>query len=591
MKHKLFTLARWSALPVLALLAAGLAPAQLTPEQREADFRTLVSSVSKFYGPLDWKRELQKRDPLDMTPWLERIRRAPNDVEFLQILAEYVASLEDGHIAFQVPSNFVADLGVRFDLYEGVPRVWSVTARYPADQFPGLRIGSELVSFNGEPAMDVVRRQARIENAGFERSALRRALIRLTLRQQLFDPKAIEAPDRVAVVLRSPEGITYTHELTYTKTGVPFLRFPPSENPKGGSSLNPSATEFEPTPALQTEANLMEPFAKAAVNSRLFSPDPEVQTNQAIGIRNPVYTLPPDFVQRRGRLASDLLFSGTYVADGLRIGLVRIGTFLFPNSAQALRELDEELTFMQANVDGLVVDVSRNNGGVANLVLDMTRRFMSRPFYYVPSQYLPRQRFLLNLNLITDAVRQANAETWVQQTWQSSLNQYREAYDRTERTLTGPMPFIVSTEVGALAWGPTIQENLPLGLFTKPMIVVADDLSVSGGDVFPALFQDNERAPVFGFRTGGLGASVFGVAASPLALPYSEVNYQLSDALMLRRQPISVPGYPVTRYIENVGVHPDIPYDSQTLENLTGGFRPYVAAITRAIVDHVRRSR
>ncbi len=504
----------------------------------------------------------------------------------MQILAEYLASLEDGHIFFQIPSNFVADLGVRFDLYEGVPRVWAVPARYPQDQFPGLRIGAELVSFNGEPAMDVVRRFAKIEPFGFERGILRRALLRLSLRQQVFDPKAVEAPDRVTVQLRTADGILHTHELTYLKTGRPLLRFPSTENPK---DLVAARSSLDDTPT--TEVLWMEPFGKAAWSAQVLSPDPDVRANQSFAMRNPVYTLPEGFVLRRGRLGSDLLFSGTYVADGVRLGLLRIGTFSFQNPNQALRELDEELAFMQANVDGLIVDVSRNNGGLANLTLDMMRRFMSAPFYFPPSQYLPRQRFLQNLSIIADTTRQLNTETWVQQTWQSSLNQYQETYERGGRTLTGPMPFIVSTEIGPLGWGPTIQENIPLGLYTKPMIVVADELSVSAADVFPALFQDNGRAPVFGFRTAGLGASVLGIGVQPLSLPYSEMNFQLSEALGLRRQPISVPGYPTSRYIENVGVHPDIPYDSQTLDNLINGFRPYVEAFTRAAVEHVRRSR
>lgn len=83
-----------------------------------------------------------------------------------------------------------------------------------------------------------------------------------------------------------------------------------------------------------------------------------------LGSRNPVFRagLPADFVQRLGKSPGDFHFSGTYQSDGYTIGYLRVPHFS-PSASQAMRELEAEISYFQANTDGLVVDVMRNPGG------------------------------------------------------------------------------------------------------------------------------------------------------------------------------------------------------------------------------------
>ena len=60
---------------IFALISAGslLQAQNLTPAQKDADFRYLASLYSTYYAPLDWKAKLFNFDALAIKPWLERV--------------------------------------------------------------------------------------------------------------------------------------------------------------------------------------------------------------------------------------------------------------------------------------------------------------------------------------------------------------------------------------------------------------------------------------------------------------------------------------------------------------------------------------
>src|SRR5262245_38279490 len=110
-------------LMVLCLvIAAGSAAdlsAQLLLDQRVHDFENLAALYAKRYAPYEWKRQVFAFDLYDIKPWLDRVKAAKDDLEFFEIEAEYVASLDDIHSGFQMTSNFVANLGMTVDIFDG----------------------------------------------------------------------------------------------------------------------------------------------------------------------------------------------------------------------------------------------------------------------------------------------------------------------------------------------------------------------------------------------------------------------------------------------------------------------------------------
>ena len=74
------------------------------------------------------------------------------------------------------------------------------------------------------------------------------------------------------------------------------------------------------------------------------------------------------------------------------------------------------------------------------------------------------------------------------------------------RTLTDTIA--ACTPMGS-SGAPMMDGNIPSPVvYTKPMVVLIDEFSTSAADIFPAMIQDNGRAPLVGHRTNAGGGSI-----------------------------------------------------------------------------------
>ena len=122
---------------LLYFLFAASACAQLTQDQKVFDFQSLGSIYSKRYAPLDWKKTLFGFNALDLSGWLDRVRATSNDLDFYELMVEYLSDLQDGHDSYQLPSNFVAQLGFGVDVYDGKVLIDTITrTSLPLLQYP-----------------------------------------------------------------------------------------------------------------------------------------------------------------------------------------------------------------------------------------------------------------------------------------------------------------------------------------------------------------------------------------------------------------------------------------------------------------------
>lgn len=586
-------------LVLFLLTALGLAApvrGQLTADQRTLDFQTLAGLYAKRYAPASWKSTALAVNIFDLKPWLDRVRSASTDLDFYQVCAEYVAQFQDGHASFRTPSNFVADLGLFTDIYDGKLLIEQINrTRYPANLFP-FTTGDELVSMDGRPVEAILMELVRQKGSGTLRGARRMAADALPYRQQMFYPKTAELPDQTEVEIRRAQtGALEKYRLTWLKTGSPIRTIPPVPDPVLSATADTGPASGEPYLTLLNDLRnwSLDPHWLAGQQRTLTGDNGEEISRSYVlgwGQRAPYYNLPTDFAIRRGNSGGDNFYTGTFTADGQRIGFIRIPNFS-PQLAQfAVREMDAEIAFMKASTDGLIVDVTRNTGG--NCVgLDYALRLIPREVYAFSELFRPTQSTINSFESSLRLARLLRAEPWVISTYEMLLQAVTEAA-AANRGMTAPLPScapaLSNTFIAPrLTYAPLVGDDGQPVAYDKPLIVLADELSVSFGDIFPAMMQDNRRGPIVGVRTGGLGGSI---STWPVGV-YSESSASTTNTLVVRRGDVKAPDLPAAPYIENIGVLPDIELDYMTRENLITRGRPFMDKVTQIMLEEIRKPR
>ncbi len=564
----------WIAFILLA--GAVSSHAQLTTQQKLADFQTMADQYVKRYVALQWKQMLYGVDAFNVQPFVGRIAATTNDLDFYEVCIDYVSQFHDnGHVFFEVPSDFAADSGLRVDTYDGGrPLIYSINRTYlPLANYP-FQVGDEVVSIDGKAAADLMQGYAKYGVRSNPRTEQAYAASYLTYRPQSVLPHAVDTPDSSVFVIRRQSGAMETYTIKWVKTGVPLMADGPVSSPIGMSIRRPGVRV-----AAMDDAGPDQP----AVHYSAIDPSRAVT---GVGSLHPIFNLPSNFQQRLGAHSStDAFYSGTYQSNGHTIGFIRIPSF-GPSIgiSAALTQFAGEVAYFNANTDGLVIDDMRNPGGTIYYAEDIARRLITVPFHLPGFELRATTEWVLDYSSDVRDLQSIQAPDYDIAYMQSILTDVEGAY-ATNGGHTGPEPLDTiflspMPPVPSLDTTPATDKNGNALGYTKPMIVLTDEFSMSCGDLFPATMQDNHAAVIYGMRTAGLG----GTNAAYNAGAFSEAYIGMLRGFMYRNHPIAVDGYPTSYYIENVGVQPDIVDDYKTLDNLVNGGATFVNNFTAAMV-------
>jgi hypothetical protein len=289
----------------------------------------------------------------------------------------------------------------------------------------------------------------------------------------------------------------------------------------------------------------------------------------------PVFNPPAGFKTRLGSKSTDLFLSGTFPAGKGTIGFIRIPTFAPSNTTTAVTQFASEIQFFQANTDGLVVDVMGNGGG--SLCYGQTLASYLIPFTF---QGVTEQlRATLNWQLTFSESRQsainAAAPAWMVQLYGLYLNVVEEALT-SNRAMTGALPLCSASTLAS----PATSTSGSVLAYTKPILLLTDNFTLSTAESFTMQLQDNKAATVFGTRTDGGGGNVVGYSE---ITAYSQGNTRVTEGLLQRLTPVAANGFPVLPYYDSVGIQPDIVQDYMTTKNLLTGGSDFVTAAVAAI--------
>jgi C-terminal processing protease CtpA/Prc len=300
---------------------------------------------------------------------------------------------------------------------------------------------------------------------------------------------------------------------------------------------------------------------------------------QAPGSPEPGFVMPPGFQQRLGRQPRDFFYSGVFPSTGLRIGYIRIPTFFAlsvgvesPDS-EGIAQFASEIAYLEANTDGLVVDIMHNPGGSPPYGDKIYSYLSPQPYRQIQLAWRPT---LLFLNQISSDLARAVAmgDDAAIAFYRTKLEQSQAAY-RQGAELTPPFPLD----------GATLMRDPANTAYTKPIMLLTDDFSVSAADAFAAQFQDNQRGIIFGIRTNGAG----GIGGPFPVGAYSQGTTSAELSLIVRNGAVNAPGYPPSPYVDSVGVQPDITADLLTKENLLNHGASFSQSMVAAITNYIQQ--
>ena len=570
---------------VVMLAFAGFAAAQLTMDQKINDFQYMASVYAKRYGPYEWKRDAIGFDLLNIAPWLDQVRKTKSDLEFYDVMSQYVASLNDAHDAYYVPSAFAARLNFTVDVFDGKLLVDTINrSRLPGAEFPFV-IGYELVSIDGVDAQKLVDQFLRYEIAANARSTRRFAALLATTRLQQLMPFAADVPEISTVVFKRFDGKTESYRIPWTKSGLPLVNVGVFQTPQSaGTATSMAARTSRPHgPMHSTRGGVGSTDYLAALRPLLHS---SVRPREVTGFGSlaPVFaaSLPTDFSIRLGRTTGDYFYSGTFSSGGYKIGYIRIADYEPADTTAAATAFLREIVYFQANTDGLIVDDMRNPGGYgdyANLLLSMLMKDRWRSLGFevrATSEWVEQ---------ISSALETAKASGYPDDiiALYQMIKDELVAANAKMRGRTNPIPL----DSDQLVRDPLVDAKGNLLSYTKPILVLVDELSASAAEIFAATIQDNARGPLFGWRTMGAGGNVEDWEAGS----YSQGTVSVTESLMNRKTDIVTKDYPAAPYVENIGVRPDIEYDYMTSANLLQSGKPFVDAMVAAMVDNIRKNK
>ena len=106
--------------------------------------------------------------------------------------------------------------------------------------------------------------------------------------------------------------------------------------------------------------------------------------------------------------------------------------------------------------------------------------------------------------------------------------------------------------------------------YSKPIVIIINELDFSGGDFFPAILQDNKRATIVGSRTAGAGGYVNSIAF-PNSFGFAGISFTGSIGERTDKNPI-----------ENLGVTPDVEI-KLTVEDVRKGFTQYLGKVKSTV--------
>lgn len=483
----------------------------LTLQEKQSELNQLASLVRTQYGPYDYKIQNFKLS-LDalVNRYFELSKNATN-LEFYYLLNRFVAEFKDSHFSSLLDTDHVSFLGFFTDRVGGKILIDEIDRRVLADnKFPFQR-GDEVVSIGTEPAENLVKYLSQHQGMGNEEAALRMASMLVAFRPAALVPAQY---GKTKVTIRhGTSTIADTVELEWQQRGEPVFE----DNPPKFAVSRPSPIDYGDLSVRDLYDLLPKPersFMCAGV-TRIRIPEGAV------------------------KLIEQPFVAYYHPTEKGKVGYLRIPHYSWnqkENDNQNDLRFDQyewAIEQLEKNTVGLIIDQDHNCGGSVELLERMVSLFASKPFKGLAFQFLATRNEYLNFKswMTGDALKTVSG-----QDLSEVLNLLKVAFMSGQR-MTSKTTFHADR---------LIEPNRIR--YSKPVLLLTDEMSGSGGDAFPAMMQGLGLAKIMGSRTMGAGGHVESRGG---LLYYSGNKVRVTKSLFF---------HPNGTAIENNGVQPDYPY-------------------------------
>ncbi|MGE3974554.1 MAG: S41 family peptidase [Bdellovibrionales bacterium] len=502
----------------------------LTTEQKLADLDQLVNIVKAGYGPLQYKKE-----KYDITPekirdlYAPRIAATRSNREFYYTILQYIGEFHDGHFRANLPTDLKSSLPFDTDLVEGKVLVDRINRSLLTEtQFPFAK-GDQILEMNGVDIQTVLDQLQTYRGLGYSLSERRTAALSLTVR----DGKRLPVPagDVTFKIRRGTSSVISEVKLTWKVEGTAIDE---------SDSLVSAKENYDTISTFglmkEVENPQVERSFRCSGDTRI-----EIPANATVIMKTPFVAY-------------------YYPTEKGNVGYLRIPHYSPENRAYAeyFAQYEFAVSVLEKNTVGLIIDQDHNCGGSVEYLHQIVSLFMSKPFPAMQFQLLANKAEYL---MFTEWVNSVPENTLARKNVEKVQKLVREAWMKGDF-----MTAKIAIDGNDLRSPNDIH-------YTKPIIVLIDEMSGSGGDAFPAMTKGLGRAKLVGTRTMGLGGHV---TAQP-ALLYSRIVPEMTKSLFYR--PDGVP-------VENNGAVPDFNY-SPTRDDFTYGYHDYRAFYTARLFEQL----
>jgi len=427
-----------------------------------------------------------------------------------------------------------------------------------------IEVGDKLIEIDGRPIEDIISELGKYKDTGHEPATRKLAgTYFLTARPQKFIPYVPKGA--VTLTFLSADGSKKEVLTKWRLKGVDLAEMPPKSSI---FYLAKAASAQKTQDPLKLESSLkdeisdslqLENIESGGINSLLDDPLPffPIWKEFESRLKHPFYT-------------------GTFNINGKRIGFIRINSWNVP-SDDAVSVFAGEIKYMNDSTDALIIDQTNNGGGSGCYMTAIASFFITQPKDEIRFRVRANRSWLSKIEswfLKSSGDEKVHAKHW--------LDNLRSSVTGGDY-LSEPLP--VCSFTGKVFPPRNIETEMPV-VYIKPVLVLINELDFSAADMFPALMKDWGTATLFGTRTAGAGGNR--IESWPIG--NSELEIKLTQSLMYRSEDTTLESGLTTRYIENVGVEPDIKYEI-TSKDYYESYSSYISAVEKTVLSIIEENK